>query len=259
MQTYEDVFVAGLFTPWASQLLDEVGLSLGDAVLDVACGPGTVTRIAAARVGRSGRAVGADISASMLAVARAKPAPEGAEVEYVESPAAPLGVPDETFDVVVCQQGLQFFPDRDGALREMRRALRPGGRVAVAVWGDIEENDAFAALSRVVGEVFGPETRNRYREGPWGFPSLDELRALVESAGFAAVHAAAYTLEACFDSAARFAESLAASPVAADVAALDDAGRAALADAVARHVGPLERGSVLPSRTLSNIAVAERP
>jgi ubiquinone/menaquinone biosynthesis C-methylase UbiE len=75
----------------------------------------------------------------MLAIARSKPeASGGGRIEYTESPAAPLAVPSSTFDAALCQQGLQFFPDRDMALREMRRTLRPGGRLAIVVCFDIE-------------------------------------------------------------------------------------------------------------------------
>ena len=123
MQVYEDVFVAGLFIPWADVLLDEVAVAPGEVVLDVACGPGTVARRAAARVGTAGRVVGADISSAMLAIAASKPAPAGAIVEYVESPAVPLAVDSASFDVIVCQQGFQFFPDRPAALaRDAARA-----------------------------------------------------------------------------------------------------------------------------------------
>jgi ubiquinone/menaquinone biosynthesis C-methylase UbiE len=118
-KAYDELFVPVLFEPWAKLLLDEVKLQSGEAVLDVATGPGTVARLAAVRLGSQGRIVATDISVPMLDVAKAKPAVAGAaQIEYVESPAAPLAAPSATFDVVLCQQGLQFFPDRPGALRE---------------------------------------------------------------------------------------------------------------------------------------------
>src|SRR5262245_17439359 len=124
MQAYQDALVAPLFEPWAELLLDAVGLRQGDVVLDVACGPGTVTRIAARRAGSAGRVTGLDLSAAMLAIARAKPAlVDAAPVVYVEGRADALGVADAAYDVGTCQQGIQFFPDREVALRELRRAL----------------------------------------------------------------------------------------------------------------------------------------
>ena len=109
-KAYDEFFVPMLFGPWAKLLLDEVKLQSGEAVLDVATGPGTVARLAAVRLGSQGRIVATDISVPMLDVARAKSVVAGAaQIEYVESPAAPSAAPSGTFDAVLCQQGLQFF------------------------------------------------------------------------------------------------------------------------------------------------------
>src|SRR6266436_3193552 len=148
-KAYEEFLVPRLFEPWARLLLDEVNLQPGEAVLDVATGPGTVARLAAARLGSQGRVVATDIALPMLDIARAKPVAAGAaRIEYVESPAAPLAAPSGTFDAVLCQQGLQFFPDRPAALREMHRVLKPIGRAAIAVWAEIDRNQIFAAYHR---------------------------------------------------------------------------------------------------------------
>jgi ubiquinone/menaquinone biosynthesis C-methylase UbiE len=102
-KAYDEFFVPRLFEPWAELLLDEVDLQPGEAVLDVATGPGTVARLAAARVGSQGRVVAADISPQMLDVARAKPALTGAApIEYLQSPAAPLAIQPGTFNAVLC-------------------------------------------------------------------------------------------------------------------------------------------------------------
>ena len=146
-KAYEEFFVPRLFEPWAKLLLDEAKLKKGQAVIDVATGPGTVARLAAPRLGPKGRITATDISRPMLDIARAKPALTGvAPIEYVESPAAPLSAPTGAFDVVLCQQGLQFFPDRPAALREMKRVLKPGGRAVIAVWAAIARNQIFAAF-----------------------------------------------------------------------------------------------------------------
>ena len=257
MQVYDDIFVPGLFIPWANLLLDEVGLARGEAVLDVACGPGTVTRLAAQRVGPDGRVVGADISSAMLAIARAKAAPNGASIEYVETPAAPLAVGTAEFDVVVCQQGFQFFPDRPAALLEMRRALRPGGRVALAVWTAIEDQPSFAGLARAVADVIGPDTAARYAGGPWGYSALDVFAAEVTAAGFTDVRAQTHELDVVFDGdGARYSDTLAAAGIADEVAALSADDRARLVDAAARHLDPLVSEGKLHSASASNIVVA---
>ena len=145
-KAYDEFYVPRLFEPWANLLLDEVNLQAGEAVLDIATGPGTVARLAAMRLGPGGRIVATDIALPMLDIARAKPVQAGAApIEYLESPAAPLAASSGAFDAVLCQQGLQFFPDRPAALREMRRVLKPNGRAAIAVWAEIEHNQIFAA------------------------------------------------------------------------------------------------------------------
>jgi SAM-dependent methyltransferase len=260
MQVYEDVFVPRLFAPWARVLLDGLTLRPGEAVLDVACGPGSVSRLAAAAVGPAGRVVGCDLSAAMLAVARGKPpVADGAPIEYHEAPADALPVPDATFDAAVCQQGLQFFPDRPAALAELRRALRPGGRLGVAVWSAIEESPLFAALEASVREVGGDALGDRYRAGPWGLPGAEELRGLLVGAGFVDVEVSRRALPSRFEGGgAQFASTLAASGIAADVAAFPPGLRARLDRAVARHFAPFAVGGAVEADAVSHVAFARR-
>src|SRR4029450_2324224 len=133
--------------PCAPSLVNAARLSAGERVLDGACGPGVRTRIAADPVGPAGRLVGVDLNPGMLAVARSLPAPNGAAIEWLERSALDLGLEDASFDVVLCQQGLQFFPDKALALREMRRVLDRGGRLALSVWALIIKPPATRLLS----------------------------------------------------------------------------------------------------------------
>jgi ubiquinone/menaquinone biosynthesis C-methylase UbiE len=120
----------------------------------------------------------------MLAIAQAKPVlSNAAPIDYREARAEQLPVADADFDVMVCQQGLQFFSNRAAALAEMRRALRSGGCVGIAVWVEIEQAPPFAALADAVSEAAGDELAERYRGGPWGMPDADQLRELLEGSG----------------------------------------------------------------------------
>ncbi len=158
-----------LFVPWARMLLDELALDAGEEVLDVACGPGSVTRLAAEAVGPTGRVTGCDFSPAMLELALAKPAPSSAAaIEYLEASADALPVASESFDVALCQQGLQFFPDRLAALAELRRALRPGGRVGIAVWADIHDSPVFGAMYDAIRETVDVELADRVSRGALG-------------------------------------------------------------------------------------------
>jgi SAM-dependent methyltransferase len=111
-ERYERCGARYILGPCAPSLVNAARLSAGERVLDVACGTGVVTRIAAERVGPAGRAVGIDLNPGMIAVARSLPAPNGAPIEWLERSALDLGLEDASFEAVLCQQGLQFFPDK---------------------------------------------------------------------------------------------------------------------------------------------------
>lgn len=158
-QTYERSLVGSIFGPWADVLLERAAFSPGDRLLDIACGTGIVARRAKERAGSEAGIVGVDVSEPMLAVARSV-APE---IDWREGSASALPIADaERFDVVTCQQGLQFFPDRDRAVREMRRALLPNGRLAVATWRSARDNSCFGDLQRVAERHLGPIDDSRF-------------------------------------------------------------------------------------------------
>src|SRR6266480_1610250 len=123
-EVYADHLVPAIFGPWVPVVLDSAQLREGQSVLDVACGTGAVAAGAAARVGATGAVTGVDNNPGMLAVASAR---SRHEVRWQEADAQMLPFPDRSFDRVICQLGLQYFPDRLAAVREMHRVLHPGG------------------------------------------------------------------------------------------------------------------------------------
>ena len=175
-EMYEQALVPSLFQPWVPVLLQRVDVKAGERVLDVACGTGIVARLALERVGDRGRVVGVDLSPQMLAVGRSiAPA-----VDWREGSAGTLPVADdEQFDVVLCQQGLQFFPDKLAAVREMRRVLAPGGRVAIATWRSVDEFPLLRALNGVAERHVGAIADARY-----SFGNAAALERLLAGAGF---------------------------------------------------------------------------
>jgi ubiquinone/menaquinone biosynthesis C-methylase UbiE len=256
-KAYDEFFVPRLFEPWARVLLDEVNLRPGEAVLDVATGPGTVARLAAARLGSQGRVVAADIALPMLDIARAKPViASAASIEYVESPAAPLPIPSGTFDAVLCQQGLQFFPDRLGALREMHRVLKPSGRAAIAVWAQIERNQIFAAYHAALRATVPAELADLMM-APFSWPSGTALKDAAEEAGFRDIRLLTPTLpmvlEGGLDQAIR---SFSATPVSPGVAELPKDVQDAFFARVRREMVALESNGKVIGEMTSNIIVA---
>ena len=183
-ELYEHCPARYILGPWAPLLVDAANLAPDERVLDVACGTGVVTRIAAKRVGPMGRVVGVDLNPGMIAVAQSLPAPAGARIEWLERSALDLRLEDASFDVVLCQQGLQFFPDKVVALREMHRVLNHGGRLALSVWNGtgLYNNAVGDALARLVGN----EVAVRFNASRQ-VPTAEDLRSLATEAGFSAV------------------------------------------------------------------------
>jgi SAM-dependent methyltransferase len=152
-EIYDEFFVPALFGAWPPQLVAAAQLSPGMRVVDVACGTGVLTMRAAAAVSPDGTAVGVDLNAGMLAVARRK-APE---IDWHEAPAEALPFESTDFDAAMSQFGLMFFQDRQAAIREMWRVLRPGGRLAIAVWDSLEHTPGYSAVTSLLARLFGDE------------------------------------------------------------------------------------------------------
>ena len=232
-EVYESFLVPHLFTPWARDLVARAQPKPGERVLDVACGTGIVVREVLPVVGSSGRVAGVDFSPAMLAVARTR-VPGGAPVEWYEASAEALPFPDAAFDLVLCQQGLQFFPDKPGAIREFRRVLAPGGRVALSVWRTLEHNPVHEAMNEVVVRHLGTPTIAAAYSG-----NAPELEALLSGSGFEDVAIEPVSMTLRFPSADRFVRLsvLAGAAVSPTIAELDEAERATLVEAMQQDVG----------------------
>jgi len=137
-----------------------------------------LARVAAARVGESGVVAGTDPSPGMIGVAR-ELAPA---IDWRQAAADALPFPDGSFDAVVSQFGLMFFPDREAALGEMLRVLRPGGRLAVAVWDALERVEAYAEVVALLDRLAGTAAADALR-APFVLGDPAQLRALVAGAG----------------------------------------------------------------------------
>jgi ubiquinone/menaquinone biosynthesis C-methylase UbiE len=178
-EIYERHMVPAIFALWARDLADSALVRPGERVLDVACGTGVVTRILAERVDMDGRVVGLDINPEMLAAAQI--AVSRPNIEWVVGNAMSMSLLNEVFDALVCQQGLQFIPDKPAALREMRRVLVPGGRLALSAWRSVDQSPAFRILQDCLAHRLGPE---KAALRPFALPDGQAIGAMVASAGF---------------------------------------------------------------------------
>lgn len=179
---YEELFIPAVFGQWAPVVVQAAGIVPGQRVLDVACGTGILARAAAQRVGQDGAVAGLDMTPGMLAVAeQLEP-----EIEWKHGMAGELPFADASFDAVVSQFGMMFFPDRVQALREMRRVLVPGGRAAVAVFDSLENHAAYhqevTLFSRMISAQAGDAIRI-----PFSLGDTVDLKRMGEDAGFTAV------------------------------------------------------------------------
>jgi len=242
MNAYHRI-VARVFEPWSHDIVERLSPRKGSTVLDIACGPGNVSRLLAAAVGPNGRVLAADISPSMLAIAASTPS-TGAPIEWIESPAAPLAVDSGIADGITCQQGLQFFPDQVAALAEMRRALAAGSRAIVSVWTTVEDQDIWGTLHASIAAAWSTDLADRYR-GPFSLTG-DVAAERARAAGFSNVELERVTLPVKMEGGApALMESLLAAGIGADYAKLDEEGRAKLLDEITRRSRHMDRDGVL--------------
>jgi len=174
-ELYQRYLVPAITTKWAEDLVHRAQLRAGEDVLDVACGTGVVARLAARKV-TPGHVTGLDLNSGMLAVARSVPN-EGEPVSWKEASALDLPFSSGHFDAVLCQLGLQFFPDQPNALREMRRVVRDSGRVALSVYSPIERTPGANTFVRALDEVLGPEASLGSSEANIPLPARRNLRS----------------------------------------------------------------------------------
>lgn len=227
-EAYERYLVPAIFDHGANQLIELAGAKPGERVLDVGCGTGIVARRAAPRVGDSGRVVGLDLNEGMLAVARASSSSSRPPIEWRQGNATRLPFPEGAFDVVLCQQALQFVSDRSAALREMHRVLAPQGRAAISVCRPIEHSPAYLLLAECLKRYVGAEAEAMMRS-PFPSWTTDEARALLTGAGFRDVRVRIDVGSVRYPSAEEFLrQEAASSPLAGPIGAMSASARNSL-------------------------------
>lgn len=191
--------------PVSERLVEMAGVEPGSRVLDIAAGYGEPSLTAARKAGEEGSVVATDISAEMLAYGRERAADAGIEnVEFVESDASSLDLPEASFDAALSRFGIIFEPDGEGAAARVRGFLKPEGRFAIASWGPPERVPMLAipmqtAMTRL--EVSPPPPGT---PGPLSRPTPEALSGLLEGGGFSDVEVEEIELEIEFDSPEEF-------------------------------------------------------
>jgi SAM-dependent methyltransferase len=229
-EAYERYLVPAFFGPFADRLIELAQPRPTDRALDVACGTGVVARRIAPLVSS---ATGLDLNEDMLAVARtAEPA-----IDWLAADACALPLEDASIDLVLCQQGVQFFPDRTAGLREMRRVLAPDGRLAVSVWRAAVHNPGWLRLAEALERHAGEA--GAMMRAPFSLSDGAELCDLVRSAGFRDVSVRIRVVPVRFPSASELlSRQQVASPLAGPLSELPAAERDALERDFSRALAP---------------------
>jgi ubiquinone/menaquinone biosynthesis C-methylase UbiE len=229
-ENYDRYFVPAIGLPLAEQLVERAALQPGERVIDLACGTGVVAKLAADRVGAEGAVVGVDMNLGMLAVAQSTSAT--GLVSWREAKAESLPLDDAGCDVVLCQMGLQFFTDKQTALREAHRVLDRSGRMLANLPGPTPA--LFEVLEDALGRHLSPDVA-RFVAAVFSLHDESALSGLFTTAGFGAVDVTSETPALQLPRPGDFLwQYIHSTPLSAAVANLDEDQRRALeADVVA--------------------------
>jgi ubiquinone/menaquinone biosynthesis C-methylase UbiE len=239
-ENYDRYLGPVLFDPYATDLVARLNLPESAAVLELACGTGIVTRRLRDRLGPTARLVATDLNEAMLGYAARKFGPEEA-VEWKQADATELPFANQSFDAVVCQFGLMFFPDKGKAVRETFRVLKPGGIFIFSVWDAIEHNDLPNIAHTIISKFFEDNPPDFY-DIPFSFHDPETIRSLVSAAGFKEIELSLLPLPAIAPDAQGAAKGLVhGNPVIAAIKERNESSapeiEAAIAEEVAAQFG----------------------
>ncbi|WP_165447157.1 class I SAM-dependent methyltransferase [Sinorhizobium fredii] len=182
-EIYERLMVPLLFEPYAIDLAERVARLKPLDLLEIAAGTGVVTRALAPKLDIEAQLVATDLNQPMLDVAHMRQG-DDERIVWQQADAMALPLDDESFDVVLCQFGVMFFPDRVKAYREVWRVLKPGGRFLFNVWDRIEPNEVAHAAVEALEARFPENPPSFMRRVPHGYADPAKIRTDLEAAGF---------------------------------------------------------------------------
>jgi ubiquinone/menaquinone biosynthesis C-methylase UbiE len=239
-ENYDRYLGQVFFDPYAKDLAARLKLAEPASVLELACGTGIVTRRLRDQLGKGVKIVATDLNEAMMSYAAQKFRPED-NIEWKQADATKLPFDDSSFDAVVCQFGLMFFPEKDKAASEAFRVLKPGGVLIFSVWDAIERNDLAQAAHTIINKFF-PENPPDFYDVPFSFHEPEKIHRLLSEAGFRAIQLSTVSLPAISPSAGDAAHGLIhGNPVITAIRERDESKapevEAALADLLASQFG----------------------
>jgi SAM-dependent methyltransferase len=225
-----------LFEPYARDIAARAAALRPVRLLETAAGTGIVTAALADAL-PDAEIVATDLNQAMLDVAAARGLPARVRLRAADAQALPFA--DGGFDLIVCQFGAMFFPDRIGAYREARRVLRPGARFLFNVWDSLERNPVSALLGDTVAGFFPHDPPGFYRRIPYGYHDVARIEAELRAAGFADIAIETVTRTSRVDARAAAIGLCQGSPMGAEIEARGG-DPAAVAAAAAEALAPLD-------------------
>jgi ubiquinone/menaquinone biosynthesis C-methylase UbiE len=185
-ENYDRYMVPLIFEPFAVDLAQRAASFSPNAVLEIAAGTGVVTRALAPKLSASASYIVTDLNQPMLDYAASRQAPD-TRIKWRQADALALPFENAVFDLVCCQFGAMFFPDRSAAYREARRVLKPGGRFLFNVWDRIEENVFADEVTNALAKIFPNDPPRFLARTPHGYHDTALIRSELEEAGFSRV------------------------------------------------------------------------
>jgi SAM-dependent methyltransferase len=254
-EAYEKYMVPGMFLHWAEMLVRIAAPRPDEHVLDVACGTGIGARLVAEVLGGRGKVAGLDIDGGVIEVARRTAGRCAMQIEWHCASALSMPFDAASFDLCLCFQGLQFLPDRAAGLAELRRILKPTGRLVASIWGPLEANAGHCAVVAAL-ERQGVDAAPAKRACSFSDP--EEIRAAAALAGFTRIEIKTEDGTSRFESIATFLDGMTiGSPsTRLAVARLPEAGRVVFARDVSAALEPYARNGRLEYPMRTHILVA---
>lgn len=252
-RAYHEGLVPTIFEPYARDLGERLPISGGMRVLETAAGTGVVTRALLDRLPQDARLVATDLSEDMIAIGREHVGGDP-RLEWHPADAQALPFPDASFDAVVCQFGVMFFPDKALAMREAKRVLKPSGTLLLNAWDGIAQN-GFARLMDETLAVLFPTNTPTFVNVPFGYSDPSVMRSVLEQAGFSDVQVRHVDQVAVSESAERFARGFVfGTPLIGEIQARSTPDAETVTAELTRRLGEL--GGLAPHRSPIRALVA---
>ncbi|KFC75044.1 Ubiquinone/menaquinone biosynthesis methyltransferase [Bosea sp. LC85] len=258
-EIYDRLLVPLLFETYAADLADRVAQAKPQRILEIAAGTGALTRAMAARLDGEARFVASDLNQPMLDRAAERLGAD-ARITWQQADALALPFEDRRFDLVACQFGVMFFPDKAQGYKEAYRVLKPGGRYLFNVWDSIAENEFPQVVTEALATMFPTDPPRFMERVPHGYHDLDAIRRELAGAGFDAIAIETVTRKSRAGSAQEAATAYCqGTPLRAEIETRDPSGLEAATNASAEALARRFGSGPIEGRISAHVVSAMKP